>query len=221
MTWLAAFGGRFARPAAAPARRRVSRYRLDQAADPNAAEDIKKKLPSMYHQFKELADVDITTEPMEVGPTCHYMMGGVRVDAETQESTVPGLFAAGESAAGMHGANRLGGNSLSDCWCLASAPANTRPGMRTRAGRRYSDCDEVEARRHEALEPFEGGQGEESISDSGRVAGDDAGSGRHCEKRSGDARSARRARDNCASGRRASASAAISNTIPGGTWRWI
>ena len=68
----------------------------------------------MYHQFKELADVDITTEPMEVGPTCHYMMGGVRVDAETQESTVPGLFAAGEVGGGMHGANRLGGNSLSD-----------------------------------------------------------------------------------------------------------
>ena len=77
-------------------------------------EEIKKKLPSMYHQFKELADVDITTDPMEVGPTCHYTMGGVRVDPETQESTVPGLFAAGEAAGGMHGANRLGGNSLSD-----------------------------------------------------------------------------------------------------------
>ncbi len=78
------------------------------------AEYVKKKLPSMYHQFKELADVDITTEPMEVGPTCHYMMGGIRVDAETGQSTVPGLFAAGEAAAGLHGANRLGGNSLSD-----------------------------------------------------------------------------------------------------------
>jgi succinate dehydrogenase / fumarate reductase flavoprotein subunit len=77
-------------------------------------EEIKRKLPGMYHQFKELADVDITQEPMEVGPTCHYMMGGVRVDAETQESTLPGLFAAGEAAAGLHGANRLGGNSLSD-----------------------------------------------------------------------------------------------------------
>ncbi len=72
------------------------------------------RLPGMYHQFRELADVDITKEPMEVGPTCHYMMGGVRVDAETQASTVPGLFAAGEVAAGLHGANRLGGNSLSD-----------------------------------------------------------------------------------------------------------
>jgi len=78
------------------------------------AEYVKKKLPSMYHQFKELADVDITKGPMEVGPTCHYMMGGIRVDAETAQSTVPGLFAAGEAAAGLHGANRLGGNSLSD-----------------------------------------------------------------------------------------------------------
>src|SRR5436190_1197847 len=78
------------------------------------ADYIKRRLPSMYHQFKELADVDITSEPMEVGPTCHYQMGGVRVEADTTASTVPGLFAAGEVAAGLHGANRLGGNSLSD-----------------------------------------------------------------------------------------------------------
>src|SRR5271155_5059928 len=78
------------------------------------ADYVKKKLPSMYHQFLELADVDITKGPMEVGPTCHYMMGGIRVDAESAQSTIPGLFAAGESAAGLHGANRLGGNSLSD-----------------------------------------------------------------------------------------------------------
>ncbi|MBI1950673.1 MAG: fumarate reductase/succinate dehydrogenase flavoprotein subunit [Acidobacteria bacterium] len=78
------------------------------------AETIRKKLPSMYHQFKELAEVDITRQPMEVGPTLHYFMGGVRVDSDTQMSTVPGLFAAGECATGMHGANRLGGNSLSD-----------------------------------------------------------------------------------------------------------
>jgi succinate dehydrogenase / fumarate reductase flavoprotein subunit len=81
---------------------------------PNAAEHIKRKLPSMYHQFKQLGDIDITREPMEVGPTTHYMMGGVRVDADSQMSDVPGLFAAGECAAGLHGANRLGGNSLSD-----------------------------------------------------------------------------------------------------------
>src|SRR5947209_5975867 len=81
---------------------------------PNAAEHIKKKLPSMYHQFKQLADIDITQVPMEIGPTTHYMMGGVQVEAESQMSTVPGLFAAGECGAGLHGANRLGGNSLSD-----------------------------------------------------------------------------------------------------------
>jgi succinate dehydrogenase / fumarate reductase flavoprotein subunit len=80
----------------------------------NAEDHIKKKLPSMYHQFKKLADIDITKEPMEIGPTTHYMMGGLKVDAETQMSTVPGLFAAGECGAGLHGANRLGGNSLSD-----------------------------------------------------------------------------------------------------------
>src|ERR671918_1327076 len=81
---------------------------------PNAEAHIRKKLPSMYHQFKELADIDITAQPMEVGPTTHYVMGGVRVDGDTQMSTVPGLFAAGEVAGGLHGANRLGGNSLSD-----------------------------------------------------------------------------------------------------------
>src|ERR1700739_241379 len=81
---------------------------------PNAAEHIKKKLPSMYHQFMQLANLDITQQPMEVGPTTHYIMGGVRVDGETQMSNAPGLFAAGEVAAGLHGANRLGGNSLSD-----------------------------------------------------------------------------------------------------------
>src|SRR6187399_2863883 len=81
---------------------------------PKAAEHIKRKLPSMYHQFKQLADIDITQVPMEVGPTTHYMMGGVKVDGDSQMSTVPGLFAAGEVGAGLHGANRLGGNSLSD-----------------------------------------------------------------------------------------------------------
>ncbi|HTA41639.1 MAG TPA: fumarate reductase/succinate dehydrogenase flavoprotein subunit [Bryobacteraceae bacterium] len=81
---------------------------------PNSADHIKRKLPSMYHQFKQLADVDITQVPMEIGPTMHYVMGGVKVDGDTQMSTVPGLFAAGECAAGLHGANRLGGNSLSD-----------------------------------------------------------------------------------------------------------
>jgi succinate dehydrogenase / fumarate reductase flavoprotein subunit len=81
---------------------------------PNAAEHIRRKLPSMYHQFMQLANIDITKDPMEIGPTTHYVMGGVRVDGDTQMSTVPGLFACGEVAAGLHGANRLGGNSLSD-----------------------------------------------------------------------------------------------------------
>ena len=89
-------------------------------------EHVRRKLPSMYEQFKELADVDITTGPMEVGPTTHYVMGGIRVDADTGETTVPGLFAAGEVAGGMHGANRLGGNSLSDL-LVFGARAGTRP----------------------------------------------------------------------------------------------
>jgi succinate dehydrogenase / fumarate reductase flavoprotein subunit len=83
-------------------------------ASRRSAEFIQKRLPSMYHQFKELADVDITKEPMEIGPTCHYVMGGVEVDPDSQESKVPGLYAAGEVGGGMHGANRLGGNSLGD-----------------------------------------------------------------------------------------------------------
>src|SRR5437588_553112 len=83
-------------------------------ASRRSPEYIRRRLPSMYHQFKELAEVDITKEPMEVGPTLHYFMGGVRVDADSQMSSVPGLFAAGECGAGLHGANRLGGNSLSD-----------------------------------------------------------------------------------------------------------
>jgi succinate dehydrogenase / fumarate reductase flavoprotein subunit len=104
---------------------------------PGAADHIRRKLPSMYHQFKELADLDITKEPMEIGPTTHYIMGGIRVDADTQESTVPGLFAAGECAAGINGANRLGGNSLSDLIVFgkrageyAAAHAKTRPAPR-------------------------------------------------------------------------------------------
>jgi succinate dehydrogenase / fumarate reductase flavoprotein subunit len=83
-------------------------------ASRRSAEYIRKRLPSMYHQFKELAEVDITKEPMEIGPTCHYVMGGVEVDPDSAMSTVPGLYAAGEVAGGMHGANRLGGNSLGD-----------------------------------------------------------------------------------------------------------
>jgi succinate dehydrogenase / fumarate reductase flavoprotein subunit len=126
-------------------------------------EQIRKKLPSMYHQFKELADVDITAEPMEVGPTCHYVMGGVEVDPDTAASVVPGLFAAGEVAGGMHGSNRLGGNSLSDLLVFGR-----RAGLGAaeyvaalRAGERpeVSDAD-VEAARTEALAPLEYESGE-------------------------------------------------------------
>ncbi len=127
---------------------------------PNAAEHIKKKLPSMYHQFKQLADVDITREPMEVGPTMHYMMGGVRVDADTQMSDVPGLFAAGECAAGLHGANRLGGNSLSDLLVFGKrAGEHAACFARERGGVAVSE-DEVEAAARRALEPFERTSGE-------------------------------------------------------------
>jgi succinate dehydrogenase / fumarate reductase flavoprotein subunit len=126
----------------------------------NAPEHIKKKLPSMYHQFKQLADLDITKEPMEVGPTTHYIMGGVRVDGDTQMSTVPGLFAAGECAAGINGANRLGGNSLSDLLVFgkrageyAAIYAKENP-----AGQ-VSDAQAAEAVRA-ALAPFERESGE-------------------------------------------------------------
>jgi succinate dehydrogenase / fumarate reductase flavoprotein subunit len=118
------------------------------------AEYVKKKLPSMYHQFKELADVDITKGPMEVGPTCHYMMGGIRVDAETGQSSVPGIFAAGEAAAGLHGANRLGGNSLSDLLVFgrrAGLGAAAHAKKNANATLENSQMQEAEK---EALEPF-------------------------------------------------------------------
>ena len=122
---------------------------------PNAAEHIKKKLPSMYHQFMQLAGLDITKEPMEVGPTTHYVMGGVKVDGDSQMSTVPGLFAAGEVAAGLHGANRLGGNSLSDLIVfgkLAGEHAATWSKNNT-AG--TVNKQQVEEGMRRTLEPFE------------------------------------------------------------------
>jgi len=128
---------------------------------PKAEEHIKRKLPSMYHQFKQLAGLDITREPMEVGPTTHYMMGGVRVDGDTQMSCVPGLFAAGECAAGLHGANRLGGNSLSDLLVFGKRAGEfaARFARENRPG--AIDDAAVEAVARRALEPFErrGGDG--------------------------------------------------------------
>ena len=121
----------------------------------NSEEHIKKKLPSMYHQFKQLADIDITKEPMEVGPTTHYVMGGVRVDPDTQMSCVPGLFAAGEVAAGLHGANRLGGNSLSDLIVFGKRAGEyaAKYAKENRGGQ--IDEAEVKSVAREALAPFE------------------------------------------------------------------
>ena len=129
---------------------------------PHAEEHIKKKLPSMYHQFKQLADIDITKEPMEVGPTTHYVMGGVRVDAETQMSSVPGLFAAGECAAGINGANRLGGNSLSDLLVFGKRAGEfAAKYARSCGGGGAIQAQQVEGAAQAALEPFErGAQGE-------------------------------------------------------------
>ena len=125
-----------------------------------SAEDIKKKLPSMYHQFKELADVDITKAPMEVGPTCHYMMGGVRVNDETQESTVPGLYAAGEVGGGMHGANRLGGNSLSDLLVFGQRAGQYAAREAKGASFGQISQDDVERMAAESLRAFGDGGGE-------------------------------------------------------------
>ncbi|MGI8958837.1 MAG: fumarate reductase/succinate dehydrogenase flavoprotein subunit [Bryobacteraceae bacterium] len=121
---------------------------------PNGAELIKKKLPSMYHQFKQLADIDITQEPMEVGPTTHYMMGGVRVDPDTQMSDVPGLFAAGECAAGLHGANRLGGNSLSDLLVFGKRAGEYAARFAADNGTANPHPDQIETSARGAVEPF-------------------------------------------------------------------
>jgi len=128
---------------------------------PDAKEHIKKKLPSMYHQFKQLADIDITSEPMEIGPTTHYIMGGIRVDGDTQMTTVPGLFAAGECAAGLHGANRLGGNSLSDLLVFGKRAGEhaARFAQVQTPGR--IDQGEIDGVVRSALAPFDRGAGGE------------------------------------------------------------
>jgi succinate dehydrogenase / fumarate reductase flavoprotein subunit len=122
---------------------------------PNAAEHIKKKLPSMYHQFMQLANLDITREPMEVGPTTHYVMGGVRVNAETQMSNVTGLFAAGEAAAGLHGANRLGGNSLSDLLVFGKRAGEFAAIYSKERDAGLIHDTQIEEAAREALEPFD------------------------------------------------------------------
>jgi len=127
----------------------------------NAQEHIKKKLPSMYHQFKQLADIDITAEPMEVGPTTHYVMGGVRVNGDTQMTNVPGLFAAGEVAAGLHGANRLGGNSLSDLLVFGRRAGRYAAEFAKEHGGGKINQAVVDADAARALAPFDrvGGEG--------------------------------------------------------------
>ena len=126
----------------------------------NAEDHIRRKLPSMYHQFKQLADIDITKEPMEVGPTTHYVMGGVFVDADTQMSTVPGLFAAGECAAGINGANRLGGNSLSDLLVFGKRAGEYAAKFARDNRSPAVDDRQVEAAARDALAPFDAGRTE-------------------------------------------------------------
>ncbi len=126
---------------------------------PNAAEHIKKKLPSMYHQFKQLADIDITEQPMEVGPTTHYIMGGVHVDPDTQMSRVPGLFAAGECAAGINGANRLGGNSLSDLLVFGQRAGQFAARFAKETSLGKVDHDQIDIAAREAVAPFESRDG--------------------------------------------------------------
>ena len=159
---------------------------------PNAEEHIKRKLPSMYHQFMQLAGIDITKEPMEIGPTTHYIMGGIRVDGDTQMSTVPGLFACGECAAGLHGANRLGGNSLSDLivfgkrageYAAKFAKANGKVSVEHGAGRRGG------ARRAGAVRSRS--ERRRAVSGAGGAAGDDAGQRRHRARAARDGRRAR------------------------------
>jgi succinate dehydrogenase / fumarate reductase flavoprotein subunit len=121
---------------------------------PNAAEHIKKKLPSMYHQFKQLADIDITEQPMEVGPTTHYVMGGIHVDPDTQMSRVPGLFAAGECAAGINGANRLGGNSLSDLLVFGKRAGEFAAKFAKENSHGNIDNEKIDIAAKEAVAPF-------------------------------------------------------------------
>jgi len=124
---------------------------------PNAEDHIKRKLPSMYHQFKQLAGLDITKEPMEVGPTTHYMMGGIRVDGDSQMSSVPGLFAAGEAAAGLHGANRLGGNSLSDLLVFGKRAGQFAAEFAKQNDAGAVDDAQIQSVAKAALDPFEYG----------------------------------------------------------------
>src|SRR5207244_9010518 len=124
---------------------------------PDTADYNKRKLPSMYHQFKQLADIDITEQPMEVGPTTHYIMGGIHVDPDMQMSRVPGLFAAGECAAGINGANRLGGNSLSDLLVFGKRAGEYAAKYSRSAKFAEVDKTQIDEIAKHALAPFERG----------------------------------------------------------------
>ncbi len=128
----------------------------------NGPEHIKRKLPSMYHQFKELADLDITTTVMEVGPTTHYIMGGIRVDADSQMSTIPGLYAAGECASGINGANRLGGNSLSDLIVFGKRAGEYAAEFVKKNGAVKVNGAEADQAIKDVLTPFDRGAGGEN-----------------------------------------------------------
>ena len=164
---------------------------------------VKRRLPSMYEQFKELADVDITKEPMEVGPTCHYVMGGIEVDPDTGAATVPGLFAAGECSGGMHGSNRLGGNSLSDLLVFGRrAGLGAADYVRALGSRPAVSPDAVDAAAKVALKPFDGptngNAAENSVHAAHRLAAVDERPGRHHPQRRRDRQGtgqARRARE--------------------------
>ncbi len=145
----------------------------------NGAEHIKKKLPSMYHQFKELAEIDITSEPMEVGPTPHYIMGGVRVDPDTQMSAVPGLFAAGECGGGLHGANRLGGNSLSDLLVFGKRAGEHAALFAKEHGAGKVDQDALATAEKAGARAVRARARRERLQGAERPARDDAGAGRH------------------------------------------
>ncbi len=163
-----------------PARRRLPRHRRgSRRKSPTRPSTSRSKLPSMYHQFKELGDIDITKEPMEVGPTTHYIMGGVRVDADTQMSDVPGLFACGECAAGINGANRLGGNSLSDLLVFGKRAGEYAAKYAKDHAVPAVHADQVEAAAKWALAPFEHAGSEGPYQVQHDLQDDDAGSRRH------------------------------------------
>ena len=156
---------------------------------PNSVEHIKKKLPSMYHQFKQLADIDITQVPMEVGPTTHYIMGGVQVDGDTQMSSVDGLFAAGECGGGLHGANRLGGNSLSDLLVFGKRAGEYAAKFAKQNGAGKIDQGQVDGAVKMAMAPLDRGAAWAKTRSliQHELADHDARPGRHCPAGSGNA----------------------------------